>query len=49
MRCFIYIRAVIHMNMPKTIENLVQEMGRAGRDGKESHCHIFLSDSDFHL
>jgi ATP-dependent DNA helicase Q4 len=42
------IRAVIHMNMPKTIENYVQEAGRAGRDGKTSYCHLFLSDEDFY-
>ncbi len=24
------IRAVIHLNLPKTIENFVQETGRAG-------------------
>lgn len=43
------IRAVIHMSMPKTIENLVQEIGRAGRDGLPSQCHLFLNDDDFHI
>lgn len=36
------IRAVIHYNMPMTFESYVQEVGRAGRDGKPSHCHLFL-------
>lgn len=36
------IRAVIHYNMPMTYENYTQEVGRAGRDGKPSHCHLFL-------
>jgi ATP-dependent DNA helicase Q4 len=37
------IRGIIHFNMPKSFENYVQEVGRAGRDGKTSHCHVFLS------
>ncbi|XP_055914736.1 uncharacterized protein LOC129947970 isoform X2 [Eupeodes corollae] len=36
------IRSVIHYNMPRNFESYVQEIGRAGRDGKISHCHLFL-------
>uniref|UniRef100_A0A4W3GC95 DNA 3'-5' helicase n=1 Tax=Callorhinchus milii TaxID=7868 RepID=A0A4W3GC95_CALMI len=37
------VRGIIHYNMPKGFENYVQEIGRAGRDGKPAHCHLFLN------
>ena len=41
------IDAVIHFSFPKSVENYVQEIGRAGRDGREARCHVFLSRQDY--
>ncbi|KAI8603308.1 hypothetical protein EDD21DRAFT_369452 [Dissophora ornata] len=41
------IRSVIHYCMPKSLENYIQEIGRSGRDGERSYCHMFLNQEDY--
>jgi ATP-dependent DNA helicase RecQ len=40
------IRYVYHANLPKTLENYAQEVGRAGRDGLRSVCEVLASAED---
>lgn len=40
------IRTIIHYNLPASIENYYQEIGRAGRDGNPAKVYLLFHDGD---
>ncbi len=43
------VRCIIHFNLPSSMEAYIQQVGRAGRDGKKAFGIVFKNENDIQL
>ena len=43
------VRQIFHYGIPPTIEEYMQEIGRAGRDGEVAHCYLLYNQKDISI
>jgi len=40
------VHQVFHYHIPDSVEDYIQEIGRAGRDGKDAHCELLYTNKE---